>query len=216
MFYYSTSVFEEVIDRPSVGTVSIGAVNVVFTYVALLLMDRCERRSLFLFSIGGMFLSLLTSIFYQAGIWDDSTGLISLLSVNAYVAFYAIGMGPIPSLWITEMVPPRYVSCTMSVCSQANWLANFLVGLAFPLMREQLGGWTFAPFAVVLLVSFLFVWAVLPLKKRPASDHKRRHRRQEDPDNKRDGLVTKPHNRAATDSKEQGGGLECPSSSVWV
>lgn len=164
VFYYSTSVFEDIINKPLIGTTSTGAVNVIFTYVALLLMDRCERKSLVLWSIGGMFIACLLLIGTQIGVWTDTYGIATLASVNAYVAFYAVGIGPIPVLWITEMVPPKYVSLTMSVCSQLNWMANFLVGLAFPSMREQLMGWTFVPFAVVLLVAFLFVWRVLPQK----------------------------------------------------
>jgi MFS family permease len=178
VFYYSTSVFEEIIDEPLVGTTCIGAVNVVFTYVALLLMDTCERKSLVLWSTGGMFVSCATLICCQTAAlsWRDNDqegssygngggGMTALLAVNAYVAFYAIGMGPIPSLFITEMVPPRYVSLTMSLCSQLNWLVNFFVGLAFPLMREQLQQWSFVPFAVVLLASYLFAWAALPERK---------------------------------------------------
>jgi MFS family permease len=165
VFYYSTSVFEDIIDKPLVGTTSTGAVNVIFTYIALLLMDRCDRKSLVMWSIGGMFLSCLILIGTQLHVWTDTSGFATVVSVNAYVAFYAIGIGPIPVLWITEMIPSKYVSLTMSVCSQLNWIANFLVGLAFPLMREQMMGWTFVPFAVVLLASFFFVWIVLPQKR---------------------------------------------------
>ncbi len=190
MFYYSTSVFEDIIDKPLVGTTSTGAVNVVFTYIALLLMDRCPRKSLVLWSIGGMFFACIMLICSQAGVWNDSSGITALVSVNAYVAFYAIGIGPIPVLWITEMVPPRFVSLTMSVCSQLNWMANFLVGLAFPLMREQFEEWTFVPFAVVLFVSFLFVWRVLPQKRESAANCSiKRHHHEPIPNNGRDGLM---------------------------
>jgi hypothetical protein len=163
VFYYSTSLFEEIMSsNPLIGTTSIGAINVIFTYVALLLMDVCRRKSLLLSSVGGMILCCSGLIFAQTGLIHDPSGIASLLLVNAYVAFYAIGMGCIPFLWIAEMVEPRYVAMTMSICSTINWMANFVVGLVFPLMKEYLGVLTFVPFAVVLVVLYLFVWIVLP------------------------------------------------------
>ena len=109
-----------------------------------------------------MIVSCCGLILCQTGIVHDNLGVISLLFVNAYVAFYAVGLGCIPFLWIAEMVQPRYVAMTMSICSTINWLANFVVGLVFPLMKEHLNGLAFVPFAIVLMVLFVFVWIVLP------------------------------------------------------
>lgn len=162
VFYYSTSLFEEIMNNPLIGTTSIGVINVVFTYVALLLMDSCRRKSLVSWSVGGMILSCSGLILCQAGLINDQMGIPSLLLVNAYVAFYAIGLGCIPFLWIAEMVEPRYVAMTMSICSTINWLANFVVGLVFPIIKEYLGSLTFVPFAVVLVLLYLFVWIFLP------------------------------------------------------
>ncbi|KAG7373241.1 major facilitator superfamily sugar transporter [Nitzschia inconspicua] len=164
VFYYSTSLFHDIIDNPLIGTTSIGAVNVLFTYVALLLMDSCRRKTLVLWSIGGMLFSCTGLILCQVGVIQGSVVPI-LVFVNSYVAFYAIGFGPIPFLWIAEMVEPRFVTLAMIICSQLNWMTNFLVGLLFPLMMQYLGGFAFAPFGVMLLASFLFVWLVLPEKK---------------------------------------------------
>jgi hypothetical protein len=200
VFYYSTSLFDELgFRRPLIGTTSIGTVNVMFTYFALLLMDTCKSKSLVLWSIGGMLVSCIGMIashnfvlwpetnvissstndalddFSADNDYDDyysypedyqnPNSLLALVSVNAYVAFYAVGLGPIPFLWIAEMVNPSYVALVMSVCSQLNWVINFIVGLVFPLMKEVLDGWVFVPFAAVLCISFLFVWKVLPAKE---------------------------------------------------
>jgi SP family facilitated glucose transporter-like MFS transporter 3 len=159
VLYYSTSFFEGVIEKPLVGTTLIGAVNVLFTYVALLLMDSCRRKSLILWSIGGMFFACLTVILSQMGLVGSSTALIA---VNAYVAFYEIGIGPIPWLIIAEMFEAKYVPMTMSICSQLNWIVNYFVALVFPTMSGALGQYTFVPFGVVLVVSFFFTWKVLP------------------------------------------------------
>lgn len=168
VFYYSTSLFEEIIDNPLLGTTSIGAVNVLFTYVALLLMDSYQRKSLVLCSIVGMLLSCSGLILCQTGV-IHSNAVPALIFVNSYVAFYAIGYGPIPFLWIAEMVEPRYVALAMTICSQINWIVNFLVGLLFPLMKETLGGLAFVPFGVALFLSFFFVWKVLPENRQPGT-----------------------------------------------
>jgi SP family facilitated glucose transporter-like MFS transporter 3 len=159
IFYYSTSFFEGVIENPLMGTTLVGAVNVLFTYVALLLMDSCRRKSLLLWSIGGMFFSCVAVILSQAGVLSSGA---SLLAVNVYVAFYEIGVGPIPFLIIAEMFEAKYVIVTMSICSQLNWGVSFFVGLAFPTMSKALGKYTFVPFGVVLVLSFIFTWKILP------------------------------------------------------
>ena len=205
VFYYSTSLFQELdFKRPLIGTTSIGAVNVMFTYFALLLMDTCKRKSLVLWSIGGMFVSCIGLIASQNFVlspdslslssfvdlddaqiddaaseenacdddyyaypedYQNPNSLLALVSVNTYVAFYAIGFGPMPFLWIAEMVHPTYVALVMSVCSQLNWIINFIVGLLFPLMKEKLDSWVFVPFAVVLCICYLFVLVILPESK---------------------------------------------------
>jgi SP family facilitated glucose transporter-like MFS transporter 3 len=159
VFYYSTSFFEGVIDNPLVGTTIVGAVNVLATYVALLLMDRCGRRTLILWSAGGMFCSciiiILALLHYFRKTW-------ALVAVNSYVCFFEIGLGPIPWLIVAEMFDAKYVAVAMSACSQLNWACNFIVGLGFPYMNKYLGPYSFLPFAGVLAATFMFALTVLP------------------------------------------------------
>ncbi len=159
VFYYSTSLFEGIIDNPLIGTTLIGSVNVLFTYVALLLMDSCQRKSLILWSFGGMFLSCSMLILAQMNIFRNGTVLVA---VSAYVAFFEIGVGPIPSLIIAEMFEARYVPVIMSIISQWSWVVNFAVSLVFPTVHNILGEYTFVPFAVSLLFSFFIARATMP------------------------------------------------------
>jgi MFS transporter, SP family, solute carrier family 2 (facilitated glucose transporter), member 3 len=99
--YYSTSFFEGVIDDPLVGTTIVGAVNVLATYAALLLMDKCGRRSLILWSSGGMFLSCVVIVLSLLGFFSN---ILALVAVNTYVSFFELGLGPIPWLIVAEMV----------------------------------------------------------------------------------------------------------------
>ena len=159
VFYYSTSFFEGVIDNPLVGTTIVGAVNVVATYVALLLMDSCGRRTLILWSSGGMF---ICCIFLVLSLLNYFNHMVALIAVNAYVSFFEIGLGPIPWLIVAEMFDAKYVATAMSACCQLNWACNFLVGLIFPYMNEYLREYSFVPFACVLLFVFVFALIWLP------------------------------------------------------
>mmetsp|Transcript_26952 Transcript_26952/g.41295 ORF Transcript_26952/g.41295 Transcript_26952/m.41295 type:complete len:659 (+) Transcript_26952:140-2116(+) len=158
VFYYSTSFFKGVIDNPLVGTTIVGAVNVAATYVALLLMDSCGRKTLILWSSGGMFLSCIVIMMSLLHIFGN---VMALVAVNVYVSFFEIGLGPIPWLIVAEMFEAKYVSVAMSVCSQVNWFCNFMIGLSFPYINNALGPYSFGPFAAVL--AFIFVFAIYKL-----------------------------------------------------
>ena len=60
------------------------------------------------------------------------------------------------------MFDGKYVTAAMSISCQLNWGCNFFVGLLFPHINEALGPYSFGPFAVVLLLTFLFAWIYLP------------------------------------------------------
>ena len=159
VFYYSGLFFDGVIDNPLVGTTLIGAINVLATYVALLLMDRCGRRALIMWSAAGMFASCIVIVLALLGYFSK---IVALGAVASYVSFFEIGLGPIPWLIVAEMFGPKYISTAMSVSSQLNWTCNFFVGLLFPMMNKSLGPYSFGPFAVVLLLTFLYAWIFLP------------------------------------------------------
>lgn len=90
VFYYSNMFFDGVIDNPLVGTTVVGAVNVLATYVALLLMDSCGRRTLILWSSGGMFICCIVIVISLMGLLPN---MIALGAVNLYVTFFEIGLG---------------------------------------------------------------------------------------------------------------------------
>jgi MFS transporter, SP family, solute carrier family 2 (facilitated glucose transporter), member 3 len=159
VFYYSTSFFEGVIDNPLIGTTLVGAVNVLATYAVLFLMDRCGRKTLILWSAGGMFLSCLVIVASLLGYFSN---ILALVAVNAYVIFFELGLGPIPWLIVAEMFSAKYVAAAMSASSQVNWACNFMIGFVFPYMTKYLGPYSFGPFAAVLLGVFCFAWFILP------------------------------------------------------
>jgi len=159
VFYYSGLFFDGVIENPLVGTTLMGAINVLATYVALLLMDKCGRRTLIMWSSAGMFVSCIVIVISLNGYFSN---MVALGAVASYVCFFEIGLGPIPWLIVAEMFEGKYVTAAMSISCQLNWACNFIVGLAFPSINKSLGAYSFGPFAIILLLTFLFAWIYLP------------------------------------------------------
>ena len=93
VFYYSGLFFDGVIENPLVGTTLMGGINVLATYVALLLMDKCGRRTLIMWSSAGMFVSCIVIVVSLKGYFSN---MVALSAVASYVCFFEIGLGPIP------------------------------------------------------------------------------------------------------------------------
>lgn len=159
VFYYSTTFFQGYIENPLDGTVMICFVNVVATYIALKLMDDTGRRTLLLWSAGGM---LISTVFIISALLGVLPNYIALVAVMAFVSFFEIGLGPIPWLIVAEMFDSKYVATAMSLSCIVNWGCNFLVGLLFPYMNLYLGPYSFAPFACVLVIVLLYTYFLLP------------------------------------------------------
>jgi len=168
VFYYSTRFLSGTVNDPLVGSVIIAAMNVWATYVAAKIMDRFSRKGLLLASGIGMFFSCIgitISLDKQLGahiLGILGNNLVALVSTALYVIFFEIGLGPIPWLISSEMFDVKYVATAQSIASQMNWLCNFAVGLGFPFMQDYLGGYTFIPFAIVLLLTVVFVHVYVP------------------------------------------------------
>lgn len=159
VFYYSNMFFEGVVSNPLVATLMMGAINVVGTYIALLLMDSCGRRTLLLWSSGVMFICCIVMVFSLLGYLPS---WVALCAIGLYVTFFEIGLGPVPWLIVAEMFDAKYVTTAMSVSSQLNWVCNFIISITFPMMNEYLQAYSFAPFAVVLALCFAFTLFWLP------------------------------------------------------
>lgn len=161
LFYYSTQLFGASMERPLVGTTLMGTVNVACTYLALLYMDKFPRTTLLLYSIGGMIVAMLvltvTQLPYLQEVYPLGTTIVLVLAVNAAVACYGLGLGPIPWILLVEYFEDdaRHVSLVLSVISTYSWMVNFLLTLAFPVLLLQANGaaqpYTFALFGLLLM-----------------------------------------------------------------
>ena len=107
------------------GTAYAGGVNVLATWAALVIMDRVGRKTLILWSCGGMFLSCVLVVLSLLGYFNN---IVALVSVLVYVIFFEIGLGPIPWLIVSEMFSGKQVAVAQKISVQANWACNFFIG----------------------------------------------------------------------------------------
>jgi sugar porter (SP) family MFS transporter len=167
VIYYAPTIFQSAgMSSASVAilaTAGVGLVNVIMTVVAMRLLDVVGRRALLLWGLGGMIVMLIA---LAAGFALGTGGWVALItvpSVAAYVGFFAIGLGPVFWLLISEIFPLALRGRCMSVATVANWGSNFAVTLAFPPLVAALGSATaFLAFAVLSVGAFVFTLRVVP------------------------------------------------------
>ncbi len=114
------------------GTLVVGITNVVFTVVAVLLLDRVGRRPLLLTGTGVLLSALvLLGVYFSSSTLQHQAGWLALVGLVLFMAGFAIGLGPVFWLMISEIFPVGVRSKAMSVATIANWLANFIVAQTF-------------------------------------------------------------------------------------
>ncbi len=144
-------------------SVAIGVANVAATVVAVRLVDRVGRRPLLLASAAGTCVSLvLLGVTFEASLGEWGSWL-SLACLLAYVAAFAIGLGPIFWLLVAEIFPPETRAAGAGVATAVNWLSSFVVGLAFVPLADAIGpGPTFWAFAAVCALGLAFAQRYVP------------------------------------------------------
>ncbi len=152
------------------ATTGVGAANLIVTAIALVLVDRVGRRPLLLVGIAGMTVSLVVLgagfVFASSSSGSAAVGTITAVSLIAYISFFAIGLGPVFWLLISEIFPLQARGTAMSIATVANWGANFLITLVFLGLVNVLGqSGTFWLFAAIGIVAFLFTLRLVPETK---------------------------------------------------
>lgn len=139
------------------ATAGIGVVNVLMTIVAMWLIDRMGRRPLLLTGIAGMVITLgvLGLAFHMAG-RTGALAWLAVVSMMVYVASFAISLGPIFWLLISEIYPLKIRSSAEGLAAAFNWGSNLLVSLTFLTLLQMMGPtrtfWLYGAFAIAAWV----------------------------------------------------------------
>lgn len=170
--YYAPEIFKQLgsgVDAALLQTIVVGAVNLAFTIVAIRSVDRLGRKPLMIAGAAGMGFSLVAmGLAAQFGV----VSLWVLLFILAYIACFALSVGPVTWVLLSEIYPTRIRGRALSVATLFLWSANFVVSQTFPMMDENPAlismfnhGFPFYVYAAFCVALVMTVWRGVPETK---------------------------------------------------
>jgi len=168
ILYYSTRIFTTAgvgISDAFTATVLVGLVNLIFTLVALIFMDRVGRRPLLLLGLTAQMLSL-SAVAWLLGTHAHNPAL--LVAVLVFIASFAAALGPIPWLLGSEILPAVIRGRGMAAMALTVWVGCYVVAQTFPMLNDSpaIGpAKIFGIYAVVSGVGLLFTYWLIPETK---------------------------------------------------
>jgi MFS transporter, SP family, galactose:H+ symporter len=166
VIYYAPEIFNHAgFDSTStqiLATIGIGTVNLVTTILAMYLIDKIGRRPLLVLGFLGTAATMLT---IAVAVVNPTLvpAWVIIVALMLYIASFAISIGPLPHVLMSEIFPLRARGPGMSMASISNWGFNFVVVFTFPLMLAGPGlAFTFTLFAVICLGGIVFTLTRVP------------------------------------------------------
>ena len=148
----------------------LGTVNMLATFIAVLTVDKWGRKPLLITGTTGMGIGIIT---LGITIYTSQLGILSLISILIFIASFAMSMGPIVWVMLSEIFPNRIRNIAMSVAVAAQWISNFALALIFPSLVESSineqyfnGGLPYFIFGAFCIVTIIFVLKYIPETKR--------------------------------------------------
>jgi SP family arabinose:H+ symporter-like MFS transporter len=166
VMYFAPEIFKAAgsgTDSAFQQTVIVGVVNLLFTFVAIYFVDKAGRRPLLLVGVSVQVVALaLVGAMFAGG----RSGALLLVGILAFVAAFAMALGPITWILNAEIFPTKLRGRAMSVAIVLLWAADWVVTQTFPMLRESVGpAVTFWVYAACSLACVLFVVAMVPETK---------------------------------------------------
>ncbi len=172
IIFYTTTIFKIAGFADNISaiyaTIGIGVVNFMMTFVAIFFTDRWGRKPLLYIGLWGVLIALLAlgGAFHFAAELGDNLKWIAVASVVLYITAFAMSLGPIGWIMVSEILPLKIRGFAMSLCTVANFGFNFIVVLSFlPLLHSIGEAYTFWIFAGIAVLSLLFTYFLVPETK---------------------------------------------------
>jgi SP family xylose:H+ symportor-like MFS transporter len=172
VLYYAPEIFKSMGSKTDIAllqTIIVGAVNLAFTVLAIVTVDRLGRKPLMISGALCMSLAMFalgTSFFIQ------SVGLFALLCMLAYVAGFAMSWGPVTWVLLSEIFPNKIRGRAMAIAVAAQWISNYLVSWTFPMMDKNSylierfnHGFSYWVYGFMALLAMILVWKFVPETK---------------------------------------------------
>ncbi|KAL2662614.1 hypothetical protein AAZV13_02G050800 [Glycine max] len=169
VLFYSTTIFANAgISSSEAATVGLGAVQVIATGISTWLVDKSGRRLLLMISSSVMTVSLLivSIAFYLEGVVSEDSHLFSMLGIVSVVGLvvmvigFSLGLGPIPWLIMSEILPVNIKGLAGSIATMGNWLISWVITMTANLLLNWNSGGTFTIYTVVaaFTIAFIALW----------------------------------------------------------
>ncbi len=163
--YYAPRIFESMgaeKDASMLQTVVMGLVNVIFTVVAIMTVDKWGRKPLLMIGSIGMAIGM-----FAIGLlaFMKIIGISTLVFIIIYTASFMMSWGPICWVLISELFPNKIRGKAVAVAVAAQWAANYFISSTYPAMMEFSSGLTYWFYGLMSIISFFFVWKMIPETK---------------------------------------------------
>ncbi|WP_341636730.1 D-xylose transporter XylE [Staphylococcus casei] len=163
--YYAPRIFENLGaggHASMIQTVVMGFVNVIFTIIAIIYVDKFGRKPLLIIGSTGMAIGMLGMSILTA---NGTFGVITLVFMVIYTASFMMSWGPIIWVLLSEIFPNRIRSAAMALAVAVQWLANFTITSTYPFMMDISGTMTYGFYALMSVLSGIFIWKFIPETK---------------------------------------------------
>ncbi|EHI97086.1 sugar transporter [Clostridium sp. DL-VIII] len=162
VLYYAPTIFTNVgfgVEAALLAHIGIGIFDVIVTIIAVMIMDKVDRKKMLIYGAIGMGLSLMVmSLSMKFSNGSFTASIICVVALTVYIAFFSATWGPVMWVMIGEVFPLNIRGLGNSFSSVVNWTANMMVSLTFPSLLNYFGtGSLFIGYGIVCFISIWFV-----------------------------------------------------------
>lgn len=165
VLYYAPRIFESMgvaRDASMLQTIVMGLVNVIFTVVAILTVDKWGRKPLLVTGSIGMAIGMIAmSILSYMNIFS----VLTLVFIIVFTASFMMSWGPICWVYISELFPNKIRGQAVAVAVAFQWFANFVISSTYPGMMQFSSAFTYGFYGAMAILSAIFVWKMVPETK---------------------------------------------------
>jgi len=172
VLYYAPEIFKSMgasTDSSLLQTIIVGIVNLTFTVLAILTVDKFGRKPLLI--IGALVMAV-SMIVLGTAFSESMSGTVKMICMLAYTAGFAMSWGPVCWVMLSEIFPNSVRSSVMSIAVAAQWVSNFLISSTFPIMDKNSylvesfnHGFSYWVYGVLSILAAVFVWKMVPETK---------------------------------------------------